>query len=167
MSEEFEAADPFSIKSPVVFDVPPQTAKSNVITEDKEKEYAIRPDKQIFLNAYLGYGTVPFTYHNKKNFAITKIYYCYHLETVGSFGCMLRIYQADSTTGDSTYNIHLGFLNVNPNDTIPFLEDLRQIDFIKPLIFETANDRFFLQIDLLGEKNYDTVDVYVLGYELD
>jgi len=170
MPDEFDVSDPFSISSPVVFDVPPQTAQSNVTTQDRTKEYSIRPDKQIFLNAYFGFGTVPFTYHNTKNFVITKIYYMYDMITAFVVPCVLRIYRVNSATSDPEPNIHLGFLTVDDTDptlTGAFYQGLRQLDFHHPYYFDTKNDTFYLQIDLLGEGVHDTVDVYVMGYEVD
>lgn len=162
MADLFEAAQPFEISSPVIFDVPPQTSQTNVINAEAVNQYQIRGDRQFIRQNALSATTASRNITSDKNFYVTKI--MLGLDTTNSTpGTWFSAYTTLVSSGATVESI---FVLRNGTSTSVF-KDFKNIDFNPPLFINTQNGRIQLTLAQTGLVAPDIFQYTVIGFFAD
>ena len=162
MAELFEAAQPFEISSPVIFDVPPQTAQTNIINASQVDQFKIRPDRQFIRQNTLSAATASRNISSDKSFFITKI--MLGLDTTNSTpGTWFSGYTTLVSSGATVESI---FILRNGTSTSVF-KDFKNIDFNPPLFINTQNGRIQFTLAQTGLVAPDIFQYTVIGFFVD
>ena len=160
MAELFEAAEPFEISSPVIFDVPPQTAQSNVINNQSVNQYSIRPDRQFIRQNALSSAISSRSITNAKSFFITKI--IISGDTTNSTpGVWLYL---DTAQGASMLE-SIAVLRYGTNTTV--FKTVYDLNFNPPLFINTQNGLVSFRLQCSAINALDVIQYSVIGFFVD
>lgn len=160
MAELFEAAQPFEISSPVIFDVPPQTAQSNVISDQKVNQYSIRPDRQFIRQNALSSAIPARSITNAKSFFITKIILSGDT-TNSSPGVWIYL---DTAQGAALVET-IATLRYGTNTTV--FKTVYDLDFNPPLFINTQNGAVSFRLTQVNLNAADVIQYTVIGFFVD
>lgn len=157
MSELFEAAKPFELESPVVFDVPPQTAQSNVIKDAAVNEFSIRPDRQFIYQNTLSSAVTSRNFTSSKNFYITKI-----LIAFDSPGSDPWFTMTLDSAGGTILTYFLFRVRTSAN-----AKEFKDINFTTPLYVNTQNGLNYLTLFETLMVVGDIIQFTIFGFYAD